>query len=139
MKNSEVAKRAVRNHASRTGSNFYSDWRQRFFAIYSYGPHHPLAYFDRIRSGWVVNRDTLTSSTDRHKQLVLSAISNASSHIVGYLGTAEMKEALSYRFSSTPDLTDEKGEYLETDPQGTFVRPLTPVASKQRELFDVST
>ena len=88
MRNSEGAVAASECKPFK-GSNFYGEWlpgNKKVYAVYSYGPHWPLAVWT-ADSGWQENEDRYTRpTTRRHASMVTSNLPPATKKVsVDYL------------------------------------------------------
>lgn len=108
------------------GSNIYGEWTSpHIYAVYSYGPHWPLAIWTQAH-GWLVNAVRYGQPTTRqHAALVSSAVGDCrySSASTGML------RGILTGGAPIPD------DYLL---QATDITPCS-VTRKQQELFDIST
>lgn len=64
----EVPKRVMDKRPFR-GNSVYAETAGPLYAVYSYGPHHPIAIHDP-NAGWLLNADRYSVTTAKHKSYV---------------------------------------------------------------------
>ena len=73
MKNRDAIPRIQARLPFKGNSMFGETVGDRGYAVYSYGYHFPMAYYDGYT--WLVNEDKYSPSTTRHQSYVRQAVS----------------------------------------------------------------
>ena len=60
------------------GNSLYSQDTNKFYIVYSYGEHFPLAAYSHIDKLWYLNIDKYSMTTSRHQSIVKQALDNES-------------------------------------------------------------
>lgn len=56
------------------GNSLYSQDTDKFYIVYSYGEHFPIAAYDHTEKLWFVNTDEYSVTTSRHQSIVKQAL-----------------------------------------------------------------
>lgn len=56
------------------GNSLYSQDTNKFYIVYSYGAHFPLAAYDYDNKLWYINIDKYSVTTSRHQSIVKQAL-----------------------------------------------------------------
>jgi len=67
------AKEFIENHWPFKVNNMFAKQVGRMYIVYSYGEHWPLAVWTD-GTGWMVNVEKVSRTTDRHYHIVASAV-----------------------------------------------------------------
>lgn len=74
------------------GSNLYGANTESGYAVWSYGPHFPLYYWDGINNTWYGNEDRYSMTTSRHKNQAMPC----SPSFIKWVGTDKMRDLVDY-------------------------------------------
>lgn len=58
------------------GNSLYSMDTDKFYIVYSYGVHFPVAAYDYTEKLWYLNTDKYSVTTSRHQSIVKQALGN---------------------------------------------------------------
>ena len=56
------------------GNSLHSKDTDKFYIVYSYGEHFPLAAFNYTEKLWYLNTDKYSATTSRHQSIVKQAL-----------------------------------------------------------------
>ena len=56
------------------GNSLYSQNTDKFYTVYSYGAHFPLAAYDFDTKIWYLNTDKYSATTSKHQSIVRQAL-----------------------------------------------------------------
>lgn len=59
------------------GNSLYSKDTNKFYIVYSYDEHFPIAAYDYDNKLWYLNTDKYSSTTSRHQSIVRQALHGA--------------------------------------------------------------
>lgn len=56
------------------GNSLYSKDTKKFYIVYSYGEHFPIAVYNSLDDTWLLNEDKYSVTTSKHQSIVKQAI-----------------------------------------------------------------
>jgi len=90
MKNEQIAQAFKDGETAKT-KNFFTEEINGVMVVYSYGYHFPISV--KFTDGYLFNKDGYSSSTSRHKNLILRQISDDITE-KDYTNTEQLKQII---------------------------------------------